>query len=374
MRRSQSEEATVPLLLTQADLRPLVEDLSNLEGAFQAIEAAVLEQAQGRGGFAGQVTLPFGEEGAFTIYSTTAAPGAAVRIFPAVGGLAARDMQLMVLLDAATAQIRALLAGDDLNVLRTSVPAGVGAKYLASDNARVLGILGSGEQASSHVCTFRHGLPALERVLVWSPTAANRERFAAEWSARLGLPVEAVATAQAAVEGADVITATGNTRGQPALEGAWVRPGALVVTMTRAAPPDLVERARLFFPAKQRPVALTAPPGGGRPGSAAPGGPGGGPGGGAGGPGGAPGGPSAPGGPPGGAPGGGPPAGPRPLEAYPHEQLADVMPGKVPARERPDQIVVYELGAMYGWDVPIMQWALDWATRRGVGTEIKLSS
>jgi ornithine cyclodeaminase/alanine dehydrogenase-like protein (mu-crystallin family) len=344
-------------LLTQADLRPLVEDRSHLEGAFQAIEAAVLEQAHGRGGHVGQVTLPFGEEGVFTVYSTAAAPGAAVRIFPAVGGLAAADMQLMVLIDYATGRIRALLAGDDLNVLRTSVPAGVGAKYLAPESTRVLCILGSGEQASSHICTFRHALPALERVLVWSPTAANRQRFAEEWSARLGLPVEAVDSAEAAVREADVITATGNTRGRPALEGAWVRPGALLVTMTRAAPPDLVERARLFFPSKVRPVALTAPPGAGRPGSAAPGGP----------PGGGPGGPGA-------GPGGAPPPGPRPLEAYPHEQLADVMEGKAPARERPDQTVVYELGAMYGWDVPIIQWALDWATRRGVGTEIKLSS
>ncbi len=337
----------MPRLLTQADLRPLVEDLRNLEGAFQAIEAAVREQAQGRGGFAGQVTLPFGEEGAFTVYSTVAAPGASVRIFPAVGGLAAPDMHLMVLLDYATGQIRALLAGDDLNVLRTSVPAGVGAKYLAPENARVLCILGSGEQARSHICTFRHALPTLERVRVWSPTAANRERFAAEWTARLGLPVEAVATAQVAVEGADVITATGNTRGRPALEADWVRPGALLVTMTRAAPAALLERARLFFPSRQRPVALTPPPGGPRPGSAPAGGPG---------------------GPPGGAPER------RPLDAYPHEQLADVMAGTIPARERPDQTVVYELAAMYGWDVPIMQWALDWAIRRGVGTEIKLST
>jgi alanine dehydrogenase len=358
----------VPLLLTQADLRPLVEDLSNLEGAFQAIETAVLEQAHGRGGHVGQVTLPFGTEGTFTVYSTAAEPGAAVRIFPTVGGLAAPDMHLMVLIDSATGRIRALLAGDDLNVLRTSVPAGVGAKYLAPEHPRVLAILGSGEQARSHVCTFRHALPALERVRVWSPTAANRERFAAEWSTRLGLPVEAVETAQAAVEDADVITATGNTRGRPALEAAWVRPGALIVTMTRAAPPELLEQARIFVPTKQRPMALTTPPGGGRPGSAAPGGPGATPAGPpAGGPGGSPGGP-------GGGPGGAPPEGRRPLEAYPHEQLADVMEGKLSARERPDQTIVYELANMYGWDVPIMRWALDWATRRGVGAEIKLSS
>jgi hypothetical protein len=48
------------------------------------------------------------------------------------------------------------------------------------------------------------------------------------------------------------------------------------------------------------------------------------------------------------------------------------MLGRAPARDRPDQIVLFSLSAMYAWDAPIMEWAVDWATRHGVGTELDL--
>ncbi|HEX6513260.1 MAG TPA: hypothetical protein VF157_13235, partial [Chloroflexota bacterium] len=80
------------------------------------------------------------------------------------------------------------------------------------------------------------------------------------------------------------------------------------------------------------------------------------------------------GGPPPGAGGGiGRPAGA--ASEHPVFELAEVMLGHEPPRDRPDQIVGFNLARPYGWDTPILNWAYDWARQRGgVGTEIHLTS
>src|SRR3954466_15135068 len=202
----------MPLLLSRADLRPLVTDARYLGGAFERVEAAVLYHQAGESGSAAFLRMPLvgGDRDAYTVYATSGPHGGGLRVFPFVGSaMGAGNQHLMLLMDSATGALVALLAGDDLNELRTSVPAGVGARYLAPAGAKTLCILGSGRQARSHARTLRHALPDLEQIVVWSPTSAHREQFAAEMGAALGMHVVASADQQAAVESADVITATG---------------------------------------------------------------------------------------------------------------------------------------------------------------------
>jgi ornithine cyclodeaminase len=62
-------------------------------------------------------------------------------------------------------------------------------------------------------------------VRVWSRTAAHAEAFAGSQSARWGVAIEAVADAEAAVAGADLICTVSAAR-EPILKGAWIAPGA----------------------------------------------------------------------------------------------------------------------------------------------------
>jgi ornithine cyclodeaminase/alanine dehydrogenase-like protein (mu-crystallin family) len=85
-----------------------------------------------------------------------------------------------------------------------------------------VGILGSGNQARTQL----EALAAVYRINsaeVYSPTAANRERYAREMSETLGIRVRAVDAARAAVRGKQVVATASNARGtEPILRGEWL--------------------------------------------------------------------------------------------------------------------------------------------------------
>ena len=94
----------------------------------------------------------------------------------------------MVLVSAETGVPQALLLDNGyLTDVRTGLAGALAAELLAPEAVSTVGILGSGAQA-------RYQLRALalvrdfERVLVWSRSKANAERYAHEMSAELGRP------------------------------------------------------------------------------------------------------------------------------------------------------------------------------------------
>jgi len=313
------------LVLTRGDLRPLIEDLTELEGAFQRVEEAVLQQEQGEAGYATYLPARLQEHQHLAIYTTVRPSEATVRIWPDVGSTEhPPESHVMLLLDGSHGQLRAILAGDDLNVLRTSVPVGVGVKHLAPE-ATVYGLLGTGEQAGGHIRAVAHAVSTLERVRVYSRTPANREQFAATWSEKLGIEVEAVDSAEAAVREADVVSnaATGGNL----LVAEWVKPGALITSV--GGPPIPGLDVRIVIPARQRPSPIW--PRFHQPGQEAP--------------------------------------------IVRHDAtLAQVIRGEAPIREQEDQIVLYTVAAPWSWDGPIMQWAYDWAVAHDAGTTIDFSA
>ncbi len=117
----------------------------------------------------------------------------------------------------------ALLDAAELTAIRTAAVSGLATRLLAREDAGDLAILGSGEQAHSHLEAMLAVRP-IRRVRVWSRTAAHAAAFAEQGAAH-GVAIETAPTAQAAVEGADLIcTVTGSP--EPILRGDWISPGA----------------------------------------------------------------------------------------------------------------------------------------------------
>ena len=107
--------------------------------------------------------------------------------------------------------------------------AGIGAKYLARADAASVGMLGSGGMARTFLEAFC-AVRDIRRVKVYSPTRANREAYAEEMKARLGVAVVAVDSAREAVAGADILsTCTDSMR--PTFEADWLEPGMHVAML-----------------------------------------------------------------------------------------------------------------------------------------------
>ena len=111
-----------------------------------------------------------------------------------------------------------------MGALRTGAASGVATKFMANEDAKVLGVLGSGRQAKTQVDAVAR-VRRLSEVKVYSPTPANREKFCAEVTARLGVRATPVGSCEAAVRESDVIV-TATTSEEPVVRGAWLKPGA----------------------------------------------------------------------------------------------------------------------------------------------------
>src|SRR5690606_28097037 len=95
--------------------------------------------------------------------------------------------------------------------------------------SRVLGVLGSGRQAVEQIralCAVR----PIDEVKIFSPDPAHRQSCATSLDHQLDAKVRAVATAEEAVRGSDVVCTATSSR-TPVMEGAWLEPGAHVATI-----------------------------------------------------------------------------------------------------------------------------------------------
>ena len=105
-----------------------------------------------------------------------------------------------------------------------------------SEEPLSVGVVGSGFEAYHHLAALA-SVRKISRVVVYSPTAANREAFAKRALDELGVETTAVNRAEAAVDGVDVLLCAARSRGeQPTIQGAWLRPGMTVVSIGSTLP------------------------------------------------------------------------------------------------------------------------------------------
>jgi ornithine cyclodeaminase/alanine dehydrogenase-like protein (mu-crystallin family) len=128
-------------------------------------------------------------------------------------------MATIFLVDPQTGTPLAVMDGRLITEMRTAAVSAAATKLLASPDAKVLAILGSGVQARSHVEALRL-VRQFEEIRVWSPTRENAERFATDVGAK-SMPAED------AVRGADVVVTATNSK-TPVLKGSWLKPGCHV--------------------------------------------------------------------------------------------------------------------------------------------------
>lgn len=174
-----------------------------------------------------------------------------VAVMPGNHGTAYDSHQgVVVLFENRHGQPLAFVDASEITALRTAATSGLATRLLAREDAATLAILGSGVQARSHLEAMAR-VRDFRTVRVWSPTAENRQAFAAEAGVRYGIPVTAVASPEEAVRGADVVCTTTSAK-EPILAGDWLAPGAHVnaagssIATARELDTAAVVRSRLF--------------------------------------------------------------------------------------------------------------------------------
>lgn len=128
-------------------------------------------------------------------------------------------MATIFLIDPQTGTPLAIMDGRLITEMRTAAVSAAATKLLASPDAKVLAILGSGVQARSHMEALRI-VRQFEEIRVWSPTFEHAKQFAEE-TGGTAVPAEQ------AVRDADVIVTVTSSR-TPVLKGAWLKPGCHV--------------------------------------------------------------------------------------------------------------------------------------------------
>ncbi|MGN0152554.1 MAG: tyramine oxidase subunit B [Wujia sp.] len=140
-----------------------------------------------------------------------------------------RSILTLMLNDKDTGAPVALMSANILSSMRTGAVPGVAAKYLAGKNAKVLGIIGPGVVNKSSAAAMLSACPSIDTLKICGRrrvTSENMEQYLRERYPQIRR-VEIVETHEEAVRDADVITiATSGAAQDPYIRAEWIKPGA----------------------------------------------------------------------------------------------------------------------------------------------------
>lgn len=176
-----------------------------------------------------------------------------VSVFPKNLAISEPTIYAAVLaLDAATGRPLALMEGSTLTAIRTGAASGAATDLLAREDAKSVGLFGSGVQARTQleaVCTAR----SIEKVYLFSIDRPGAEHFAKEMSAKSPIPpdIQVVDHPSEAVENADIIC-TATTSSTPVFSADALKPGTHINAVGAFTPEmqeigaDTISRSRVF--------------------------------------------------------------------------------------------------------------------------------
>ncbi|HXV25383.1 MAG TPA: ornithine cyclodeaminase family protein [Alphaproteobacteria bacterium] len=139
------------------------------------------------------------------------------------------EMAFLNLFDPRTGMPVAIVDATAITDMRTGAMTALGAKYLARKESRVLGHVGARGTAYWNVRLLDR-LFGFTEIRVHSRRKESRDAFAARLSLDLGKPVVATEDWRSCVEGTDIVVEAARLdKPMPLLRTEWIKPGALVV-------------------------------------------------------------------------------------------------------------------------------------------------
>lgn len=165
---------------------------------------------------------------------------------------------LILLTSVRTGEPLAILNDGELQHLRVGADSGIGAKLMAKKSAEVVGMLGSGGMARSHVPALLAACPSIRRIQVYSPTREHREAYAREIAAQYELEVVAVEEPREIFRGADIVAGCTDSS-IPLPMGEWLEPGTHVISVGGRPDEATFDRVDVSLRLGTAPAPITLP-------------------------------------------------------------------------------------------------------------------
>jgi alanine dehydrogenase len=143
---------------------------------------------------------------------------------------------LILLTSIENGEFLAFINDGHLQHMRVGADGGIGVKFMASENAEVVGMLGSGGMARTHMQAFTR-VRTIKKLQVFSPTKANREAFGREMAAKYNIEVQVCDRPEDIYKGAQIVAALTDSA-VPVLDGALLEKGAHIVNIGGTGKPD----------------------------------------------------------------------------------------------------------------------------------------
>lgn len=137
---------------------------------------------------------------------------------------------LILLNDVETGEPLAIINDGVLQHMRVGADSGIGVKYMSNEDAKVIGMLGSGGMARTHMDAFMIVRPGIEKLQVFSPTPENREAFGHDMRSKFGIEVVVCDTPEDVYREADILAGVTDSA-VPVITSKWVEPGTHIVNI-----------------------------------------------------------------------------------------------------------------------------------------------
>ncbi|HZA56432.1 MAG TPA: ornithine cyclodeaminase family protein [Candidatus Udaeobacter sp.] len=147
---------------------------------------------------------------------------------------------LILLINIENGEPVALINDGYLQHMRVGADSGIGAKYLAREDATVVGMIGSGGMARTHIESFRLARN-IKRIQVYSPTKAHRVEYAKEMGERFGIETVPMETLRDVYKGAHIVAGCTDSA-LPVIFGQWLEEGTHVTCIGGKPDADTVKK------------------------------------------------------------------------------------------------------------------------------------
>jgi len=234
-----------------------VRDLLTYPACIDVVRAAMIEVSRRNADMPLRhaIKIPNGKGLLVMMYGSLGAPESfgikLVSLFPgnASAGLSSH-LGLVVLYEAEHGRPVAIMDGGVVTAIRTAAASAVATDRLARADARVMAILGNGEEAETHLRALAE-VRTLEEVRIWGRDRRRADAFVGAHAGSAQADVRAVDTVDDAVRGAAIVC-TVTAAPEPVLFGHQLEPGMHLnvvgssIPKTAEVDTEAVRRSRYF--------------------------------------------------------------------------------------------------------------------------------